>query len=91
MLEVLSLCDRDTECSTSFNKDNSANFSGEKKYSELSFLGCLFLARKDLKSKLVLVRSRSRLKISWSLVLNKQAVMFKSKFSGKGGAFAQIV
>ena len=34
MLGVLSFCDWDTECSTSFNKDNSADFSGEKKYSE---------------------------------------------------------
>ena len=31
MLEVLSFYDRDTEGLTSFNKDNSANFSGEKK------------------------------------------------------------
>ena len=62
MLEVLSFCDRDTEGLTSFDKDNSANFSGEKNYSE-SFRDIYFWAGKNLKPKLVLVRSRSRLKI----------------------------
>ena len=36
MLGVLSFCYWDTECLTSFNKDNSADFSGEKKYNEVS-------------------------------------------------------
>ena len=34
------------EGSTSFNKDNSANFSGEKKYNE-EFQGVYFLTRRE--------------------------------------------
>ena len=62
MLQVLSFYDWDTEGLTSFNKDNSADFSTEKKYSK-AFRDVYFWARENLKSKLVLVRSRSRLKI----------------------------
>lgn len=62
MLQVLSFYDRDTEGLTSFNKDNGADFSSEKKYSK-AFPDIYFWARENLKSKLVLVRSRSRLKI----------------------------
>jgi len=41
---------------TSFNKDNSTNFSGEKKYSE-AFRGVLFFysTRENIKSNLALV------------------------------------
>ena len=44
------------EGSTSFNNDNSANFSGEKKYNE-KFRGVylLIIREKNLKSNLVLV------------------------------------
>ena len=47
MLEVLLFCDRDNKGLTSLNKDNSANFSGEKKYSE-PFRDVYFWARKNL-------------------------------------------
>ena len=43
MLQILSFYDRDTEGLTSFNKDNSADFSSEKKYNE-AVPGCLFLS-----------------------------------------------
>ena len=43
---------------TSFNKDNSANFSGEKKKRSMKLFGCLFLepgnTRTTFKSNLVL-------------------------------------
>ena len=58
MLEVL----RTREGLTSFNIDNSAIFSNEKR----SFPGCLFLenTRKNVKLNLVLVLSFSNLKVS---------------------------
>ena len=34
MLEVLAFCNRERSQLTSFNNDNSAYFSGEKKYNE---------------------------------------------------------
>ena len=44
------------EVLTSFNNDNNANFSGEKKYNE-EFRGVYFMAirKKNFKSNLVLV------------------------------------
>ena len=45
MLEVLAFCNLE-RAQTSFNNDNSANFSGEKKYNE-EFRGVYFLTIRE--------------------------------------------
>ena len=56
MLEFLALILQSGEGPTSFNNDNSVNFSGEEKYNE-EFWGVYFFdnTRKNFKSNLILV------------------------------------
>ena len=72
MKEVLSFC-----VLTSFNKDNNASFSGEKKKCNEAFRGVHFLRiRKKIKVKSRLrsrsVRSRPRIQRSLMLVVNRR-------------------
>ena len=69
---------------TSFNNDNSANFSGEKKYSE-KFQGVYYFfdsTWKNLKSNLVLVlESKGLYSFTWLVVNFDNYFEFKEKFT----------